>query len=43
VVTLGGRTHHDVHLYWQRWRIESTSLATLGDAVTRAAARHLRH
>jgi len=43
VVTLGGRTHHDVHLYWQRWRIESSSLATLGDAVTRAAARHLRH
>lgn len=42
VVTLGGRTHHDIHLYWQRWRIESSSLATLSTAVGAAAERHLR-
>ncbi len=38
LVTLGGRTHHDVHLYWQRWRIDSTALATLTDVVRRAAS-----
>lgn len=42
VVTLGGRTHHDVHLFWQRWRIGSTSLATLSELVDAAARVHLR-
>lgn len=42
LVTLGGRTHHDVHLHWQRWRIDSTALADLTDAVRRHAALHLR-
>jgi LysR family transcriptional regulator (chromosome initiation inhibitor) len=42
VVTLGGRTHHDVHLHWQRWRIDSGALATLTDLVRRASAGHLR-
>jgi LysR family transcriptional regulator (chromosome initiation inhibitor) len=42
LVTLGGRTHQDVHLYWQRWRIDSTALATLTEAVRRAAASGLR-
>jgi LysR family transcriptional regulator (chromosome initiation inhibitor) len=42
LVTLGGRTHHDVHLHWQRWRIDSTTLATLSDAVRRAAGAGLR-
>src|SRR4051812_8513417 len=42
LVTLGGRTHHDVHLHWQRWRIDSTALATLSDVVRRSAGTHLR-
>jgi LysR family transcriptional regulator (chromosome initiation inhibitor) len=42
LVTLAGRTHQDVHLHWQRWRIESTTLATLTDAVRGAAGAHLR-
>ena len=42
LVTLGGRTHRDVHLHWQRWRIDSTALATLSDAVRRAAGGTLR-
>jgi LysR family transcriptional regulator (chromosome initiation inhibitor) len=42
LVTLGGRTHQDVHLYWQRWRIDSTALGSLTDVVRRAAAAHLR-
>ncbi|HCB06118.1 MAG TPA: transcriptional regulator ArgP [Nocardioides bacterium] len=42
LVTLGGRTHHDVHLHWQRWRIDSSTLASLSDAVSRAAGDHLR-
>jgi LysR family transcriptional regulator (chromosome initiation inhibitor) len=42
LVTLGGRTHRDVHLHWQRWRIDSGALATLSDVVRRAAAAHLR-
>ena len=42
LVTLGGRTHRDVHLHWQRWRIESLALATLSDVVRHAAAGHLR-
>jgi LysR family transcriptional regulator, chromosome initiation inhibitor len=42
LVTLGGRTHHDVHLHWQRWRIDSAALEALTDAVRRAARAHLR-
>jgi LysR family transcriptional regulator (chromosome initiation inhibitor) len=42
LVTLGRRTHHDVHLHWQRWRIDSTALATLTAAVRRAAGGTLR-
>jgi len=42
LVTLGGRTHHDVHLHWQRWRIDSVALARLSDAVRRAAGAALR-
>ena len=42
LVTMGGRTHHDVHLHWQRWRIDSAALATLSDAVRRAARGTLR-
>jgi LysR family transcriptional regulator (chromosome initiation inhibitor) len=42
LVTLGGRTRHDVQLHWQRWRIDSAALATLTDAVRRAAAARLR-
>jgi LysR family transcriptional regulator (chromosome initiation inhibitor) len=42
LVTLAGRAHHDVHLHWQRWRIDSTALATLSDAVRRHASSHLR-
>jgi LysR family transcriptional regulator, chromosome initiation inhibitor len=39
VVTLAGRAHHDVHLHWQRWRIESSTLSELGAAVRRAAGQ----
>jgi len=42
LVTIGGRTHHDVQLHWQRWRIDSTALAALSDVVRRSAAAHLR-
>jgi LysR family transcriptional regulator (chromosome initiation inhibitor) len=42
LVTLGGRTHRDVHLYWQRWRIDSAALATLTGGVRRTAAQGLR-
>jgi LysR family transcriptional regulator (chromosome initiation inhibitor) len=42
LVTLAGRTHQDVHLHWQRWRIDSSALATLTDVVRRAAAAGLR-
>jgi LysR family transcriptional regulator (chromosome initiation inhibitor) len=42
LVTLGGRTHQDVHLHWQRWRIDSAALATLTDVVRRAAGSGLR-
>jgi LysR family transcriptional regulator (chromosome initiation inhibitor) len=31
----------DVPLHWQRWRLDSPRLATLTDAVRRAARRHL--
>ena len=42
VRVVGGRTHHDVQLHWQRWRIGSVSLRTLSDSVRAAAGRHLR-
>lgn len=42
LVTIAGRTRHDVHLHWQRWRIDSAALATLTDVVRRTSARHLR-
>jgi LysR family transcriptional regulator (chromosome initiation inhibitor) len=42
LVTLGGRSHHDVHLHWQRWRIDSAALDTLTDVVRRSARAHLR-
>jgi LysR family transcriptional regulator (chromosome initiation inhibitor) len=42
LVTLAGRAHHDVHLHWQRWRIESAALHDLTDAVRRASSGHLR-
>ncbi len=42
LVTLGGRTHHDVHLHWQRWRIDSAALGSLTDGVRRASRAHLR-
>ncbi|WP_182524913.1 LysR family transcriptional regulator ArgP [Nocardioides dongkuii] len=42
VVTLGGRTHVDVDLHWQRWRIDSPLLMRLTDAVRRAARGGLR-
>lgn len=42
LVTIAGRTRHDVHLHWQRWRIDSAALATLSDAVRRASSAHLR-
>ena len=42
LVTLGGRTHHDVHLHWQRWRIDSAALHELTDAVRRAVGGTLR-
>ena len=42
LVTLGGRTRHDVHLHWQRWRLDSSSLLALTEAVRRAARAHLR-
>lgn len=42
LVTLGGRTRHDVHLHWQRWRIDSVALTTLTEVVRRTSARHLR-
>ena len=42
LVLLNAREHVDVHLYWQRWRLDSPVLARLTDEVRRAAARHLR-
>jgi LysR family transcriptional regulator (chromosome initiation inhibitor) len=42
LVTLAGRTHDDVHLHWQRWRIDSAALASLTDVVRRVAAGTLR-
>ena len=42
LVTLGGRARHDVHLHWQRWRIDSQALTVLTDAVRRASRAALR-
>ena len=42
LVLLGAREHIDVHLYWQRWRLDSPVLARLTDEVRRAATAHLR-
>jgi LysR family transcriptional regulator, chromosome initiation inhibitor len=41
LVTLAGRTRLDVHLYWQRWRIDSTSLDQMTEQVRTAAGAHL--
>ncbi|MEP9382197.1 LysR family transcriptional regulator ArgP [Nocardioides sp. KR10-350] len=42
VVRLPGSRHIDVPLYWQRWRLDSPTLARLTEAVRRAAATGLR-
>lgn len=42
LVRLPGRAHVDVPLFWQRWRLDSPTLARLTDAVHRAARAHLR-
>src|SRR4051812_46736039 len=42
LVTLGGRTHHDVHLHWQRWGIDSDALRLVTSSVRRAARASLR-
>ncbi|UMG94246.1 LysR family transcriptional regulator ArgP [Nocardioides sp. TF02-7] len=42
LVRLPGRTHLDVALHWQRWRIDSPALGRLTDAVHGAARQHLR-
>jgi LysR family transcriptional regulator (chromosome initiation inhibitor) len=42
LVLLHAREHVDVHLYWQRWRLDSPVLNRLTDEVRRAAAAHLR-
>ena len=42
LVLLSAREHIDVHLYWQRWRIDSPVLARLTDEVRRAATAHLK-
>ena len=42
LVRLPGRSHVDVLLHWQRWRLDSPSLARLTEAVHRAARAHLR-
>ena len=42
LVLLSSRTHLDVPLHWQRWRLDSPVLARLTDAVRAAAGRALR-
>ena len=42
LVLLSSRTHVDVPLHWQRWRLDSPLLARLTAAVRSAAARSLR-
>jgi len=42
LVRLHARTHVDVPLHWQRWRIDSPALDRLTAATRRAAAAHLR-
>jgi LysR family transcriptional regulator (chromosome initiation inhibitor) len=42
LVPLAPRSHLDVPLHWQRWRLDSPALDRLTDAVRRAARRTLR-
>ncbi len=42
LVVLGARTHVDVPLFWQRWRLSSPALDRLSEAVRRAAHAQLR-
>lgn len=42
LVRLSARSHVDVALHWQRWRLGSPVLARLGDVVRRAAVARLR-
>jgi LysR family transcriptional regulator (chromosome initiation inhibitor) len=42
LVHLDPRLSLDVPLYWQQWKLDSPALATVADAVTRAARRALR-
>lgn len=42
LVRLPGRARVDVPLFWQRWRLDSPTLARLGAAVRSAARTHLR-
>ncbi|KAA1427628.1 LysR family transcriptional regulator ArgP [Nocardioides antri] len=42
LVRLPGRDHVDVPLFWQRWRLDSSALARLTEAVHAAARAHLR-
>jgi LysR family transcriptional regulator (chromosome initiation inhibitor) len=42
LVLLSSRDRIDVHLHWQRWRLDSPLLARLTDEVRRAASAHLR-
>jgi LysR family transcriptional regulator (chromosome initiation inhibitor) len=42
LVPLAARTHLDVALHWQRWRLDSPVLDRLGDAVRRAARAALQ-
>ncbi|MDP3893712.1 LysR family transcriptional regulator ArgP [Nocardioides sp.] len=42
LVRLDARTHLDVTLHWQRWRLDSPTLTTLTSAVRDAARVHLR-
>jgi LysR family transcriptional regulator (chromosome initiation inhibitor) len=42
LVPLAARTHLDVALHWQRWRLDSPVLDRVGDAVRRAARSALR-
>ncbi len=42
LVVLASRQHLDVHLCWQRWRLDSVTLGRLGSAVHSAARAGLR-
>jgi len=43
LVVLDPRSHVDVPLYWQRWRVGSRSLDLLSDVVLAGARQALRH